>query len=154
MIASGKVQPETGAYIIEYKHYSVIVTEFSDRLPFFTGRADIVIEITVIIWLCYQRCDIALVIVNRLLQRLHIKPRNDYVVSNILRKDARIVSLHCPRVITVIISLEKYSFFAFGMCSGAHYRKGRGVCAVLHKICPVRGRYCVNKQFCTLDHFI
>ena len=154
MVAALNIKPETRAHVVENKHYSVLVAKLSYRLPLFVCGANVIVKIAVVVGLGYKRGYIALCFLPRLFERFHIKPRHNNVVCHVLGQYAGVVGFHSPRVVAVVVALEKYYLFSAGVGACTHYGECGGVCSVLHKISPVGAFHRINQQLCALHHFI
>ena len=154
MVAARKVEAEAGAHIVEDQHDAVLVAELAHSLPFFLCGADIVVEIAVVVGLCDQRRDVALVLLPDACERVHVKPRDDDVVCHVLGQDAGVVRLHRPGVVAVVIALEEDRLLALGVRTGAEHGEGRRIGAIFHKVCPVGAGDRIHQQLGALHHLV
>ena len=83
----------------------MIVAELTNSLPILLGGAAVVIEVTVIVRLSYETCNVAVASVVSVLKSLKVKPRNNNVVCNLFGKYAGVVYLLAPLEVAVIITL-------------------------------------------------
>ena len=154
MVASRKVKAEACAHIVNYKEHTVLVAKLSYLSPAFAVGARVVVEISVVVGLCYQRGNVAATFVISRLHSVNIKPRKNDVVFYVVGQYSRIVGFHCPLVVAVVISVEEEQLFLARKRSRAENGKGRSVGSVLHKIRPIGAGNGIGKQLGALDHFI
>ena len=122
----------------------MFIAEFSYRLPFFRGGADVIVKIAVVVGLGDKRRNVAVCFLPYPFESLHVKPRNYYIVRHVLGQNTGVIRLHSPWVVAVIVALKEDYLFLAGKGAGAEHRKGGGVGAVLHKIRPVSGLYRIH----------
>ena len=153
MVGAGDVETEACAYVVEDKNYAVIVAPLADALPVFLVGGNVVVEVAVVIGLSDKTCDVAVVVVVKLLKCGDVKPRSYEVVANVLGKNTGIVDLLRLLEVAVIIALKEDYLSLVSMCSGGHNCKRRGVRTVLAEECPVSRCNSVDKILCTVNHY-